>query len=144
MTPLELCKRLREVVPAGYEVFDPYEDGTIEMFADRWTDDGDGINVSVEMADDGLVVTEDGWHTNRVLGWYEYPISAETKARIAELAESAGAETNGVQPLIRGLSVDQVPAAVERMAGIILQITRLRPSTSSALKKSHSPEVAAD
>lgn len=127
MSPDELRHELRRVLPDCYEVYEPYPDGSIEVFGEWWADDGDGINVTILMTENGFEVTEDGWDTSRRLHWLESPISDRTLKRVAEIAERAGAQSDRLRVFIPGLKLTEIPEAVSRMAWIILDITRLRP-----------------
>lgn len=142
MSPDELQRELRKVLPDCYRVFEPYPDGSIEVFGEWWADDGDGVNVTVLMTDKGLEVTEDGWDTSRRLHWLEDPIGDRTMERVAEIAGRAGAQTDQLRVFIPGLMLMEIPEAVSRMAWIILEITRLRP-TEGVAESAATPSAAA-
>lgn len=144
MSPDELRRELRGVLPDCYRVFEPYPDGSIEVFGEWWADDGDGINVTVLVTENGLEVTEDGWDTSRRLYWLEDPISDQTKERVAEIAGRAGAQTDQLRVFIPGLTLTEIPEAVSRMAWIILEITRLRPAEDAARSATAQSVAAAD
>ena len=142
MSPDELRRKLLKVLPDCYSIREPSSDGSIEVFGEWWADDGDGINVTVLITDDGLEVTEDGWDTSRRLHWLEDPISDQTKQRVTEIALRAGAQTDQVRVFMPGLTITEIPEAVSRMAWIILEITRLRPIEGAA-ESGAAPSVAA-
>ncbi len=142
MSPDELRRKLLKVLPDCYSISEPSPDGSIEVFGEWWADDGDGINVTVLITEDGLEVTEDGWDTSRRLHWLENPISDQTKQRVTEIALRAGAQADQVRVFIPGLELTEIPEAVSRMAWIILEITRLRPKESAA-ESATAPSVAA-
>ena len=132
MSQNELQAELRRILPDCYDVFEPHDDGSIEVFGGWWADDGDGINVTVLSTENGLEVTEDGWDTSRRLHWLEDPLSERTKERVAEIADRAGAQADQSRVFISGLTLTEIPEAVSRMAWIILEITRLRPLEDAA------------
>ena len=144
ISPDELRRELRRVLPDCYRVFEPYPDGSIEVFGEWWTDDGDGINVTVLMTEDGLEVTEDGWVASRRLHWQEDPISDRTMERVAEIAGRAGAQADHLRVFMPGLMLTEIPEAVSRMAWVILEITRLRPTEDVAESAAAQPVAAAD
>ena len=142
MRPDELRRKLLKVLPDCYSIFEPSSDGSIEVSGEWWTDNGDGINVTVLITEDGLEVTEDGWDTSRRLHWLEDPISDQTKQRVTEIALRAGAQADQQRVFMPGLELSDIPEAVSRMAWIILEISRLRPIEGAA-ESGTAPSVAA-
>lgn len=123
MTPKELQAALRGLLPASYGVFDPYDDGTVEVGTPFEMPDGGGINVSVGTAGGHLEVTEDGWHTSR---WFlmhvGMEVPAEIMSQVGAVASSANVQRTGLALSIRDLQLDQVPEAIDRLALTIRQI----------------------
>lgn len=110
-----------------FEVFEPHENGEIEVFTGIWADDGSGINVAIEFADGRVFVTETGFDTVRRFAWRELPIGEDTKRRVAEIALRYGALVDGANLRIAVIDLADVQQAIERMAKLLLEVTRLGP-----------------
>lgn len=125
MTPDTLVRHLRAVLPAPFEVFEPHENGEIEVFTGIWADDGSGIKVAIEFADGRVSVTETGFDTVRRFAWRELPIGEDTKRGVAEIALRYGALVDGTNLRIAVIDFDDVQKAIKRMASLLLEVTRL-------------------
>ncbi len=143
MTPEQLAKELHAICSERFELIEAHPDGTFEVFSGLSTDDGDGINVIIELADDGLIVADDGWHTSRRFAWSGLPISDQLLQRAANVIRSHGANAQGLQPRISVDDCTGIPKAVERMARIILDLSRLQPEETWK-SDSESSTAAAD
>lgn len=141
MTPDALARHLRAVLPAPFEVFEPHENGEIEVFTGIWADDGSGVNVSIELADNRVFVTETGYDTVRRFAWWDSPIGEDTIRRVAETALGYGALVDGTNLRIAVTDLDDVRQAIERMANLLLEVTRLGPID---LEPADSATAAAD
>ena len=123
MTPEELQLALWRSLPAKYVVFEPNEDGTVEVGTPLEMSDGGTINVSVQADGDHLLVTEDGWHTSR---WFlihvGMEVPAEIMSRVGEVASAARVQRRGLALSIPALKLEEIPDAIDRMASTIRQI----------------------
>ena len=127
MTREQLASELHAICPERFELIEAHPDGTFEVFSGLSTDDGDGINVIIELAEDGLIVADDGWHTSRRFAWWGLPISDQLVQRAAKVIRSHGAIAQGLRPEISVDDFAGIPKAVESMARIILDLSRLQP-----------------
>lgn len=143
MTPEQLAKELHAICSERFERTEAHPDGTFEVFSGLSTDDGDGINVIIELADDGLIVADDGWHTSRRFAWWGLPISDQLVQQAVEVIQSHGAVAQGLQPRIPVDSLAGIQEAIERMARIILDLSRLQPE-GTWKSDSESSTAAAD
>ena len=123
MTPEELQAALRRLLPAEYSVFEPYEDGTVEVGTPLEMPDGGIINVSVQADGDRFTVTEDGWHTSRwFLIYVGMDVPPEIMLRVEEIASAARVQHKSLALSIPNLRPEEIPDAVGRMASTIRQI----------------------
>ena len=123
MTPEELQSALRTLLPDEYGVYEPYEDGTVEVGTQLEMPDGGLINVSVQADGDQFEVTEDGWHTSRwFLIYVGMDVPAETISRVGEVASAARVQRTGFELRISNLKLEEIPEAIDRMASTIRQI----------------------